>query len=111
VCCITIFKKLIYARDKPIIDPLPPQEQAGFRHGRSAVDQVTQLTQDIEDSFSAKKVGAVCVDLTAAYVHSSLRSLRAACTAAYSLRAQQPTYVQSSLRTAAYVQNMRRVHH
>jgi len=47
-----------------------PQEQAGFRHGRSAVDQVTLLTQDIEDSFSAKKkagAGAVFVDLTAAY--------------------------------------------
>jgi len=32
------------------------------------VDQVTLLTQDIEDSFSAeKKAGAVLVDLTAAY--------------------------------------------
>jgi len=48
--------------------PTAPQEQAGFRHGRSAVDQVTLLTQDIEDSFSAKKkAGAVFVDLTAAY--------------------------------------------
>jgi len=34
----------------------------------SAADQVTLLTQDIEDSFSAeKKAGAVFVDLTAAY--------------------------------------------
>jgi len=33
-----------------------------------AVDQVTLLTQDIEDSFSAKKkAGAVFVDLTATY--------------------------------------------
>jgi len=31
------------------------------------MDQVTLLTQDIEDSFSAKKVEAVFVDLTAAY--------------------------------------------
>jgi len=47
---------------------LLPQEQAGFQHGRSAIDQVTRLTQDIEDSFSAeKKAGAVFVDLTAAY--------------------------------------------
>jgi len=38
-----------------IIDPLLPQEQAGFRHGRSAVDQVTLSTQDIEDSISAKR--------------------------------------------------------
>jgi len=42
-------------------------EQAGFRHGRSTVDQVTLLKQDIDDSFSAKtKSGVVFVDLTAA---------------------------------------------
>ena len=44
------------------------QEQASFRHERSAVDQVILMTQDIEDNFSAKKkAGAVFVDLTAAY--------------------------------------------
>ena len=60
-----ILERLIYARVETITDP---QEQAGFRHGRSAVDQVTLLTQDIEDSFSTeKKAGAVFVDLTAAY--------------------------------------------
>ena len=65
---IKILERLIYARVHPIIDPLLPQEQAGFRHGRSTVDQVTLLTQNIEDSFSAKnKAGAVFVDLTAAY--------------------------------------------
>jgi len=37
----------------------------GFRQGRSTVGQVTLLTQDIEDNFSAKKAGAVFVDLTA----------------------------------------------
>jgi len=63
-----IFERLIYARVDPIIDPLLPREQAGFRHGRSTVDQVTLLTQDIEDNVSAKKkVGAVFVGLTAAY--------------------------------------------
>jgi len=63
-----ILERLIYARVKTITDPLLPQEQAGFRQGRSAVDQVTLLTQGIEDSFSAKKkAGAVFVDLTAAY--------------------------------------------
>jgi len=63
-----ILERLIYARVEAITDPQLPQEQAVFRHGRSAVDQVTLLTQDIEDSFSAKKnAGAVFVDLTAAY--------------------------------------------
>jgi len=62
-----ILERLIYARVETITDPLLPQEQAGFRHGRSTVDQVTLLTQDIDDSFSAKKkAGAVFVDLTAA---------------------------------------------
>jgi len=47
---------------------LLPREQVSFQHGRSTVDQVILLTQDIEDSFSAnKKTGAVFVDLTAAY--------------------------------------------
>ena len=63
-----ILEILIYARVETITDPLLPQEQAGFRHGRSAIDLVTLLTQDIEDSFSTKKkAGAVFVDLTAAY--------------------------------------------
>jgi len=63
-----ILERLIYANVESIRDPLLPQEQVGFRHGRSAVDQVTLLTQDIEDSVSAKKKAvAVFVDLTAAY--------------------------------------------
>jgi len=65
---LKILERLIYAHVETFIDPLLPQEQAGFRHQRSAVDQVTLLTQDIEDSFAAKKkAGAVFVDLTAAY--------------------------------------------
>ena len=65
---LPILDRLIYARAEPIIDPLLPQQQAGFRHGRSAIDQVTLLTQEIEDSFSAKKkAGPVFVDLTASY--------------------------------------------
>ena len=63
-----ILKRLIYAPVDPLIDPLLPKEQAGFRPGKSIVDQVVLLTQDIEDSFEAKKkAGAVFVDLTAAY--------------------------------------------
>ena len=63
-----IMETLIYALIEPIVDPLLPQEQAGFRHGRSTTDQVTLLTQGIENSFSVKKkAGAVFVDLTATY--------------------------------------------
>ena len=59
-----------------IIDPLLPKEQAGFRHGKPIVNQVVLLTQNIEDSFEAKKkVGAVFVDLTAAYGIAWHRSL------------------------------------
>ena len=44
------------------------QEQAGFRQGWSMVDQVTLLTQDIDDSFQRKqKAGVVSLDLAAAY--------------------------------------------
>ena len=64
-----IMKRLIYARIKPIIDPLLPPEQAGFRCGRSTVDQVIVLTQEIEDSFSAKKKSWCCVCRS----HGSLR--------------------------------------
>ena len=63
-----ILERLIYARIEPLVDPLLPKEQAGFRHRKSTVDQVILLTQNIEDSFEAKKnAGAVFVDLTAAY--------------------------------------------
>ena len=65
-----ILKKLIHARvgPFPIVGPFLPREQAGFRRGRSTVDQTVLLTQNIEDSFEAKKkAGAVFVNLTAAY--------------------------------------------
>ena len=63
-----ILKRLIYARVESLVDPLLPKEQAVFRHRKSTVDQVVLLTQNIEDSFEAKKkAGAVFVDLTAAY--------------------------------------------
>ena len=63
-----ILERLIYARVELLIDPLLPKEQAGFRCGKSTVDQVVPLTQNIKDSFEAKKkAGAVFVDLTAAY--------------------------------------------
>ena len=63
-----ILDRLIYARVKPIIDSLLPRGQAGFLCGRSTVDQVTLLTQEIEDSVSdKKKAGAGFVNLTATY--------------------------------------------
>ena len=63
-----ILERLIHPRVEPIVDPLFPKEQAGFRRGKSTMDQTVLLTQNIEDSFEAKKkAGAVFVDLTAAY--------------------------------------------
>ena len=63
-----ILERLIYACVEPLIDSLLPKEQAGFRRGKSTVDQVVLLTQNIEDSFEAKKkAGAVFVNLTADY--------------------------------------------
>ena len=66
-----ILERLIYAHVEPLIDPLLPKEQAGFRRGKSTIDQVVLLTQNIKDSFEAKKVflasKEVFIDLTAAY--------------------------------------------
>ena len=63
-----ILERLIYACVEPLINPLVPEEQAGFRRGKSTVDQVVLLTQNIKDFFEAKKkAGAVFIDLTAAY--------------------------------------------
>ena len=71
-----ILESLIYARVEPIVDPLLPREQAGFRRGRSTVNQAVWLIQNIEDSFEAKKKGdAVRVDLTAAFVTVWYRGL------------------------------------
>ena len=59
---------MIHSRIDHVVDPQLPREQAGFRRGRSTVDQVTLLTQDIEDSFqNNEKAGVVFLDLTAAY--------------------------------------------
>ena len=63
-----ILERLIYARVEPLIDPLLPKEQAGFRRGKSTLDQVVLLTKNIEDSFETKKkADALFVNLTAAY--------------------------------------------
>ena len=71
-----ILERLLHARLEPVIDPKLPKEQAGFRRGKSAADQVTLLTQDIEDSFQrGEKAGVVLLDLTAAYDTVWLRGL------------------------------------
>ena len=58
----------MHARVEPIVDLLFSREQAGFGRGKLTVDQTVLLTQNIEDSFEArKKAGAVFVDLAAAY--------------------------------------------
>ena len=63
-----ILERLIYARIEPLTNPLLLKEQAGFQRGKSTVDQVVLLTQNIEDSFEAKKkAGALFFNLTAAY--------------------------------------------
>ena len=63
-----ILERLIYACVEPLINSLLSKEQAGFRCKKSTVDQVVLLTQNIEESFEAKKkAGAIFVNLTAAY--------------------------------------------
>ena len=61
-------RELVAKCAEPIIDSLLLREQAGISREKSTirVDQITLLTQEIEDSYSAKKAGAVFIDLTAA---------------------------------------------
>lgn len=50
------------------MDKSPIKEQAGFREGKSYTGQIFNLTQSIEDRYENKLVvGAVFIDLTAAY--------------------------------------------
>ena len=63
-----ILKRLIYACVKSIIDPSLPRELAGFLPAKSIVDQVTLLTQKLENRFLAKKkAGVMFINLTGAY--------------------------------------------
>ena len=73
---LKLFERLIYNRINPIVEASLPHEQAGFRPGRSTLDQVALLTENIETAFEEKtKAGAVFVDLTAAYDTVWLRGL------------------------------------
>ena len=63
-----LLERILSTRIEPIIGKLLPKEQAGFRKGRSTVDQVAKLTERIEDAFDKKEItGSVFIDLTAAY--------------------------------------------
>ena len=65
----TDLSSLIYPTYIPIYRLLLPRKQAGSRRGRSTVDQITFLTQDIEDSLLAIIKRYVCQS------YSSLRYL------------------------------------
>ena len=63
-----LLERTLLTRIEPIVDRLLPKEQAGFRKGRSTVDQVAKLTETIEDAFDTKEITeSVFIDLTAAY--------------------------------------------
>lgn len=63
-----LYEQLLLARISPTIYSTTPIEQAGFRQGRSCMDQVLTLTIGIETGFQReKKVGVALIDLTAAY--------------------------------------------
>ncbi|KAL7862674.1 hypothetical protein SRHO_G00116580 [Serrasalmus rhombeus] len=49
-----MLERLIHSRTEPVVDPQLPLQQASFRRGRSTVDQVTLLTQDIKDRIMRK---------------------------------------------------------
>ena len=63
-----IMEWLLHACLDPVIDPKLPKEQAGFLYRKSMADQMTLLTQDIEDTFQrGEKAGIVLLEQTAAY--------------------------------------------
>ena len=75
-----ILERLTYACVEPLIDPLLSKEQAGFRRGKSTVDQVVLLTQNIKDSFEAKKkAGAIFINWQLLMILSGTVALSASC--------------------------------
>ena len=70
LCPLQDPRKAYLTRVEPIIiNPLLTKEQARFRRGKSTVDHIVLLNQNIEDSFEAKKkTGFVFVDMTAVYM-------------------------------------------
>jgi len=72
-----LFERVIMNRINTIIDANIIQEQAGFKAGKSCINQVLNITQHIENGFEGKMItGAVFVYLSAAYAtlnHGILR--------------------------------------
>ena len=63
-----LFERIILQRILPKIESHLTIDQAGFRSGRSAGEQVLALTTFIENGFQTKlKTGAIFLDLSAAY--------------------------------------------
>jgi len=63
-----MLERLPSVRLEPIVDPQLPDNQAGFRRGRSTIQLVVNLTDYIEAYFEEnQKAGLVLVDLTTAY--------------------------------------------
>ena len=63
-----LLERLILNRIEPYVEDSLPNEQAGFRRGRTTVDQVVLLAGEIEESFKLKeKTGAAFIGLSAAY--------------------------------------------
>ena len=67
-CCCRLLERLLLTRLASIFESVIPPEQAGFRKKRSTCDQVVALTSYIKSGFQNKlKIGAVLIDLSAAY--------------------------------------------
>ena len=49
--CFKLLERLIYNHLLPVVDPQLPRGQAGFLPGRSTVEQVVKLTEDIDTAF------------------------------------------------------------
>ena len=66
--CYKLLERIIFHRMSPAVDEILNIEQAGFRPGRSTLDQVLALTTYVENGYQrCDKTGVVVLDLTAAY--------------------------------------------
>ena len=67
-CIAKLYEKMIKLRFEPLIDNSLIAEQAGFRKGRSTLDNLIQLDHDIKKAFTRKRVvSAVFFDIKKAY--------------------------------------------